>query len=134
MEPIDKKALKVGQQYLMAFTRPLYDRITKRFQPDNFRYVNPQIVTVIYGETSIRNNPYFCWICRKKTSVTHNFFRRDVLEEVYLSPHCFAHGSTTFWPEGTSAEEIRDWYAREDLKLQNDAGDPLAAFVEEGDW
>ena len=134
----DIKRIHAGEHYMLAFTQPKYDKYKQQYLPDNFRFVDPEIVHVAYGGKTGKEDPaQCCRICGRKGTTQHMFLNLDTFDEFFISIHCLAHCSTTVWPEDKPRQKIKEWYEREDLIRNAKAGDPLAglaiAFEEMGE-
>ena len=124
---MDKKKREVGGHYVMAYTRPVYDRSAKQYLPDNFRFTDPIIRRVSYGGL-FKDAKRFCAICGRKGQC-YSFLDLDTFREFYVSQHCLMHDSTTLWAEDTSEDTIKQWYEREDITRRAAGGDPLAGLT-----
>lgn len=119
--------LEQGKAYVLTYTRPIYDRQNKRYLPDNFRFVDPNIVPVFYGGRCAE--PRYCAICGRRGVNSRIFVRMADFKEIFVSDHCYRHDSTMIWPEGTSESLIAERYHREDIERRAKAGDKMAGLV-----
>lgn len=117
--------LEQGQQYMLSFTKPIYDRERKRYLPDRFRFTDPHVERVFYGGRCEASR--YCVVCGRKGTNSRIFVRESDFKELYVSDHCFRHPATKVWPSDTTLEAILSWYKVEDRERAAEAGDPLAA-------
>lgn len=122
--PLGKKDLAAGEHYVLTYTRPMYDKSERRYLPDNFRFVDPEIRSVAYGGRCPDRR--YCAVCGRQGKDSHMFLDLETFRELFISPHCLAHDSTRLWRDGTDTHDIEQWYGRESLKRGYEAGDPLA--------
>lgn len=117
--------LEQGQQYMLSFTKPIYDRERKRYLPDRFRFTDPHIERVFYGGRCEASR--YCIVCGRKGTNSRIFVREYDMKELYVSDHCFRHPATKIWSGDTDMATILNWYKVEDRERAAEAGDPLAA-------
>ncbi len=127
MTEISKKNIEKGVSMLLTYTQPMYDKKEQKYLPDNFRFVEPDIVEVFYGGRE--PEPRYCRICGRKAKDCSIFLRASDLKEIFISRHCLQHDSTRLWSINTPTEEIKTWYDRESLERGAKAGDPLAGLA-----
>ena len=104
---IDEPLVK-GKEYLLTYTRPIYDPETKRYAPDKTRFQNPRQLRIRYG--GIESESTRCFICGRYGTDNHAFFASTKGFELFISNHCLKHESTRLWPPDTIADKIEIWY------------------------
>lgn len=119
--------LEQGTEYVLSYTRPMYDRHEKRYLPDTFRFVDPTIYHVFYGGRCKESR--YCAVCGRRGKNYRIFVRKSDFQEIFISDHCFNHDSTMMWPERTPAYTIIERYKREDIERRAAAGDSMASFA-----
>lgn len=124
-----KDKLEIGQEYILTFTHPMYDKHEQKYLPDNFRFVDPDIVTVFYGGHAGKDVSRYCAVCGRKGANPHQFLDIETGKELFISDHCLAHDSTQQWRTGTKKETIEEWYREECLRRDAEGGDSMAGLV-----
>lgn len=119
--------LEKGKAYILTYTRPIYDKSEKKYLPDNFRFVEPNIVPVFFGGRCAESR--YCAVCGRRGVNSRVFVRKDDFKEIYVSDHCFRHDSTQIWAEDTAEASINEWYKREDIERRAAGGDSLAGLT-----
>lgn len=126
--PIRKKERMTGEHYVLAFTKPHYDRESHRYLPDSLRFVMPTIRHVAYGgKLKPEAGTRYCAICGRKGREPFCFLDLDSMKELFISQHCLSHPAVQLFTDGTSSDAVKSWYEAEDLRQGARAGDPLAA-------
>lgn len=118
-----------GRRYRLTFTRPMYLKDEKTYLPDNFRFIDPESMTVAYGGRVYDGPVCRCLICGRPGKSYHEFYDLDGGREVYVSPHCLEHPSTRLWRADVPTKEIEDWYSRRNLLDGAARGDPIAGLA-----
>lgn len=118
-----------GDSYTLTYTQPMYDKDRKSYLPDNFRFVEPNILHVIYGGRAGKGISRYCAVCGRKGDNPHQFLDLDSGKEVFFSEHCLNHESTQLWKSDYPEEKIKKWYSEEELQRSYRSGDPLAGLV-----
>lgn len=126
--PIRKKERRWGGHYLLAYTRPHYDKVERRYCPDSLRFVDPKVLHVAYGgKLKPEAGTRYCAVCGRKGQEPYCFLDLDSMKELFISQHCLGHPAVQLFEDGTAIEDVKKWYEKEDLRQGARAGDPLAA-------
>lgn len=132
--------LNQGQTYIVTYTHPMYVKYEQRYLPDNFRFVDPEIMRGIYGGRVRNGVSCRCEICGRLSKDHYDFWDVERQCEVFFSPKCMEHESTRVWGQSTDPQRIQDWYQRRSLEDGAKRGDPLAGLalaleeMEGGEW
>lgn len=124
MNPMD---LKIGQVYKISFTHPRWDGECGRFLPDTYRFVDPEIVTAVYGGRC--RERHRCCVCLRYGGRFCQFLDLGSGEELFISEHCLSHDSTQVWDRDTEDATIEKVYDDVSLRLGAEDGDGLAGFA-----
>lgn len=121
--------LNVGQLYIVTFTHPMYVKSEQRYLPDNFRFVDPDMLRGIYGGRVRNGPPCRCEVCGRDSKDYYEFWDVENEKEVYISPKCMEHESSRVWGQSTDPKRIQEWYDRKSLEDGARRGDPLAGLA-----